>query len=153
MRAPEIKIPEINAPEIVPEIKAPDIKVPEFKVPEPTVTRVPEPTVTRVPEPAIRPKDQPDTIRPSTTEDDLKRAANAINLLKEDVDRARAIVAAQQDNRIGPVMPLEIHTAQEVDAEVGAVVPIRSIPASVVGPAASQREPSGRRSSVPTEAN
>ena len=71
-----------------------------------------------VPEPAITPKDLPDTIRPSTTEDELKRATKAINSLNEDVDKARAIVAAQQANRIGPVMPLEIHTAEEVDAEV-----------------------------------
>jgi hypothetical protein len=72
----------------------------------------------RVPAPAITPKDLPDTIRPSTAEDELKRATKAINWLKGDVDKARAIVAAQQANRTGPVMPLEIHTAQEVDAEV-----------------------------------
>ena len=106
-----------------------------------------------MPEPAITPKDLPDTLRPSTTEDDLKRATKAINRLKEDVDKARAIVAAQQVNRIGPVMPLEIHTDQEVDPEVRqtTVVPMRSNIASAVGPAGSQREPSDRRSSVPTE--
>jgi hypothetical protein len=80
--------------------------------------RVPEPAITIVPAPAITPKDLPDTIRPSTAEDELKRATKAINWLKEDVDKARANVAAQQANRTGPVMPLEIHTAQEVDAEV-----------------------------------
>lgn len=79
--------------------------------------RVPEPASTRVPAPPITPK-EPDTIRPSTAEDELKRATKAINWLKEDVAKARAIVAAQQATRIGPVMPLEIHTAQEVDAEV-----------------------------------
>jgi hypothetical protein len=65
----------------------------------------PEPAIARVPEPAITPKDLP-TIRPSTNEDELKRATKAINWLNEQV------------NQIGPVMPLEIHTAEEVDAEV-----------------------------------
>lgn len=80
--------------------------------------RVPKPAITTVPAPAITPKDSPDTIRPSAAEDDLERATKAINWLKEDVAKARAVVAAQQANRIGPVMPLEIHTAREVDAEV-----------------------------------
>jgi len=118
--ADEIKVPEIK----VSEIKVPKIKVPEIKVPE-----------IKMPEPAITPKDLPDTLRPSTTEDDLKRATKAINRLKEDFDKARAIVAAQQVNRIGPVMPLEIHTDQEVDPEVRqtTVVPMRSNMASAVG--------------------
>jgi hypothetical protein len=79
----------------------------------------------RVPEPAIRTKDLPDTIRPSTTEDELKRATRAINWLKEDADKAREIVAAQQvtpPEKIGwttkPIRMLGIHTPQEVDAEV-----------------------------------
>jgi type II secretory pathway component PulM len=111
----------------------------------------PEPAITKVPEPAKTPKDLSDTIRPSTSEDELKRATKAINSLKEEVDKARAFVAAQQAGRIGPVMPLEIRTDQEVDADVGqsTVVPMRSIKASAVGPAAS--EPSDRRSGVPTE--
>ena len=45
----------------------------------------------RVPEPAIRTKDLPDTIRPSTTEDELKRATRAINWLKEDADKAKKV--------------------------------------------------------------
>jgi hypothetical protein len=111
----------------------------------------PELAITKVPEPAITPKDLSDTLRPSTSEDELKRATKAIDSLKEEVDKARAFVAAQQLSRIGPVMPLEIRTDQEVDAEVGqsTVVPMRSIKASAVGPAAS--EPSDRRSGVPTE--
>jgi hypothetical protein len=106
----------------------------------------PELAMTKVPEAAITPKDLSDTIQPSTSEDELKRATKAIDSLKEEVDKARAFVAAQQVNRIGPVMPLE-------NAEVGqsTVVPMRSNLASAVGPAASQRELSGRRSSVPTE--
>jgi hypothetical protein len=43
------------------------------------------------PEPAITPKGLPDTIRASTTEDELKRAAKAINWLKEDADREHEI--------------------------------------------------------------
>jgi hypothetical protein len=75
------------------------------------------------PEPAITPKDLPDTIRPSTIEDELKRAANAISRLKDDADKAREIVAAQQapemiGSTIKPITMLGIHTAQEVDAEV-----------------------------------
>jgi len=46
------------------------------------------------PQPAIAPKDLPDAVRPSTTEDDLKRATKAINWLKEDADKAREIVAS-----------------------------------------------------------
>jgi len=47
------------------------------------------------PEPATTPKDLPDTARPGTTEDEdaLKRAAKAINWLKEDTDKAREIFA------------------------------------------------------------
>ena len=55
--------------------------------------RVPEPPIMSVPEPAIAPKDLPDTVQQSTTEDELKRAAKAFNWLKEDADKARAIVA------------------------------------------------------------
>jgi hypothetical protein len=80
----------------------------------------PEPAITSVPEPAITPKDLP-----STTEDELKRATKAINWLKEDADKAREIVAAQQvppSEKIGsttkPIRMPGIHTAQEVDAEV-----------------------------------
>jgi hypothetical protein len=77
----------------------------------------------KAPEPAITPKDLPNTIRPSTIEDELKRAANAINWLKDDADKAREIVAAQHPpEKIGsttkPITMLGIHTAQEVDAEV-----------------------------------
>jgi uncharacterized protein YlaN (UPF0358 family) len=78
----------------------------------------PELATMTVPEPAVTPKDLPDTVRPRTTEEELERATKAIEGLKEDVDKARAIVAAQQGNRTGPVMPLEIHKAQEVVAEV-----------------------------------
>jgi hypothetical protein len=77
----------------------------------------PVPAITRVPEPATTPKDLSDAKRPSTTEDELKRATKAINWLNEDVDKARATIAAQQVNRTGPVMPLEMHKAEEVDAE------------------------------------
>jgi len=35
-----------------------------------------------------------------------------------DYQAKHGVSAAQQANRIGPVMPLEIHTAEEVDAEV-----------------------------------
>jgi hypothetical protein len=74
-------------------------------------------------EPAITPKDLPDPIRPSAIEDELKRAANAISRLKDDGDKAREIVAAQQapemiGSMIKPITMLGIHTAQEVDAEV-----------------------------------
>jgi hypothetical protein len=69
------------------------------------------------------PKDSPDTLRPSTIDDELKRAANAINWLKDDADRAREIVAAQHaPKNIGlatkPIKMPGIHTAQEIDAEV-----------------------------------
>jgi hypothetical protein len=113
----------------------------------------PEPAITKVPEPAKTPKSLSDAIQPSTSDDELKRATKAINSLKEEVDRARAFVAAQQVSRIGPVMPLETRTDQEVDADVGqsTVVPMRSIKASPAGPAGSEREPSDRRSGVPTE--
>lgn len=53
----------------------------------------PEPAITRVAEPSITPKDLPDTIRSSTAEDELKRAAEAINWLKEDADKAREVFA------------------------------------------------------------
>jgi hypothetical protein len=86
--------------------------------------REPIPNNMKAPEPAITPKDLPDTI-PSTTEDELKRATRAINWLKEDADKAREIVAAQQvtpPEKIGwttkPIRMLGIHTPQEVDAEV-----------------------------------
>jgi hypothetical protein len=46
------------------------------------------------PEPGIAPKDLPDTIRPSTAEDELKRATKAINWLKEDADKARENIAS-----------------------------------------------------------
>ena len=45
-------------------------------------------------EPAITTKDLPDAMRPSTTEDELKRAIKAINWLKEDAEKAREIVAS-----------------------------------------------------------
>lgn len=80
----------------------------------------PQPAITTVPEPAITSKDSHDTLRQSTTEDELERATKAINSLKDDVDKARAIVAAQQADRTGPVMPLERHIVDEVDAEVAA---------------------------------
>lgn len=80
----------------------------------------PQPAITTVPEPAITSKNSHDTLRQSTTEDELERATKAINSLKDDVDKARAIVAAQQAGRTGPVMPLERHTTDEVDAEVAA---------------------------------
>jgi hypothetical protein len=78
---------------------------------------------TRSPESAKMPKDSPDTLRPSTIDDELKRAANAINWLKDDADRAREIVAAQHaPKNIGlatkPIKMPGIHTAQEIDAEV-----------------------------------
>jgi hypothetical protein len=50
----------------------------------------------RVPEPAITPKDLHDTIRPNTTEDELKRATKAFKWFKEDADKAREIVAGLQ---------------------------------------------------------
>ena len=46
------------------------------------------------PGPGITPKDLPVTKRPSTIEDELKRAAKAINWLKEDADKAREIGAS-----------------------------------------------------------
>jgi hypothetical protein len=73
------------------------------------------------PEPAITRSDTPDAMRLSTIEDGLKRAANAISWRK--VEKAREIVAAHHTpEKIGPttkpITMLEIHTAQEVDAEV-----------------------------------
>ena len=75
----------------------------------------------KAPEPAITRSDTPDTMRLSTIEDGLKRAANAISWRK--VEKAREIVAAHHTpEKIGPttkpITMLEIHTAQEVDAEV-----------------------------------
>jgi len=68
-------------------------KVDDKRVPEPPIMSVPEPAIASVPEPATTPKDLPDTVQQSTTEDELKRAAKAFNWLKEDADKARAIVA------------------------------------------------------------
>jgi hypothetical protein len=56
----------------------------------------PEPATTRVSEPAITPKDLPDTIRSSTTEDELKRATKAFKWFKEDADEPREIVEARE---------------------------------------------------------
>jgi hypothetical protein len=183
IKAPEIKVPEIKVPEpaitprdlpdLLPSTTEDELKraTKAFKwfKEDPDEPREiveareivaglkgrapPEPAITKVPEPAQMPKDLSDTMRPSTSEDELKRATKAINSLKDEVDKARAFVAAQQAGRIGPVMPLEIRTDQEVDADVGqsTVVPMRSIKASAVGPAGSEREPSDRRSGVPTE--
>jgi hypothetical protein len=53
----------------------------------------PEPAIPRVPESAITPKDLPDTVRLSSTGDELERANKAINWLKEDADKAREIGA------------------------------------------------------------
>ncbi len=47
----------------------------------------------RVPEPAITPKDLPDTVRPSTPEDELSRATKAFKWFKEDADEPREIGA------------------------------------------------------------
>jgi len=47
--------------------------------------------ITRVPEPAIAPNDLPDTVRPSTTEDEFERVTKAIDRLKEDADKAHKI--------------------------------------------------------------
>jgi len=44
----------------------------------------PDPAIARAPE-----KDLPDTMRPSTTADELQRATKAINWLKDDADKAR----------------------------------------------------------------
>jgi hypothetical protein len=55
------------------------------------------PEVQEVQEPAITPKDLPDTIRPSTTGDELERATKAINWLKEDADKPREIGASLHD--------------------------------------------------------
>jgi len=41
------------------------------------------------PDPAIASKELPDTVKPSTTADELQRATKAINWLKEDADKAR----------------------------------------------------------------
>jgi hypothetical protein len=57
----------------------------------------PEPAIPEVPEPAITRKDLPDTIRPSTTGDELERATKANNWLKEDADKAREIGASLHD--------------------------------------------------------
>jgi hypothetical protein len=55
-------------------------------------TAVPaEPAITRATEPAITPKELLDTMRPSTTEDEFKRATKAINWLIEDMDKPREI--------------------------------------------------------------
>jgi hypothetical protein len=54
----------------------------------------PEPAIPTVPEPAITRKDLPDTVRLSTTGDELERATKAINWLKEDADKAREIGAS-----------------------------------------------------------
>ncbi len=51
----------------------------------------PESPITKVPEPAITPKDLPDTIGPSTTEDELSRVTKAINWLIEDADKAKKV--------------------------------------------------------------
>ena len=73
----------------------------------------------KAPEPAITPKDFPSATRPSPIEDELKRAAKAINWLKEDANKAREFVAAQQiGSTTKPITMLGIHTAQEVDAEI-----------------------------------
>ena len=80
--APEIKIPEIKAPEIVPENNAPEIKMPEVKVPEQPVTL--KDLLATV---------QTDTPEDETKEDATKRLTKATNWLKEDVDKAREIVA------------------------------------------------------------
>ena len=54
----------------------------------------PEPAIMRVQEPAITPNDLSDTSQPSTPENELERATNVINWLKEDADKAREIVAS-----------------------------------------------------------
>ena len=46
-----------------------------------------------MPELAITSEDLPDTIRSSTTGDELERVTKAINWLKEDADKAREIGA------------------------------------------------------------
>jgi len=48
-------------------------------------------------EPEIMRKDLPDTIRPSTTGDELERATKAINWLKEDADKEREIGVSSHD--------------------------------------------------------
>ena len=53
-----------------------------------------QPAIPEVPEPE---KDSPDTIRPSTTGDELERATKAINWLKEDADKPREIGASLHD--------------------------------------------------------
>ena len=50
-----------------------------------------------VPEPAITPKELPETVRPSSTEDELERATKAINWLKEESDKAREVGASLHD--------------------------------------------------------
>jgi hypothetical protein len=45
------------------------------------------------PEPATVPKDLPDLVQPSSTENELERATKVIDWLKEDADKAREIVA------------------------------------------------------------
>jgi len=73
----------------------------------------------RAPEPAITPKDFPSATRPSPIEDELKRAAKAVNWLKEDANKAREFIAAQQiGSTTKPITMLGVHTAQEVDAEI-----------------------------------
>jgi hypothetical protein len=73
----------------------------------------------KAPEPAITPKDFPSAIRPSPIEDELKRAAKAIDWLKEDANKAREFVAARQiGSTTKPITMLGVHTAQEVDAEI-----------------------------------
>jgi hypothetical protein len=51
----------------------------------------PESATPRVPEPATKPRDLPDTIRPSTAETEFERVTSAINWLKEDADKAQKI--------------------------------------------------------------
>ena len=81
-KTPENKIPGIKAPEIVPENNAPEIKMPEVKVPEQPVTL--KDLLATV---------QTDTPEDETKEDATKRLTKATNWLKEDVDKAREIVA------------------------------------------------------------
>jgi hypothetical protein len=47
-----------------------------------------------LPESAIAPKDLPDTIQPSTAENELERATKAINLLKEEAAKPRGTIAS-----------------------------------------------------------
>jgi len=56
----------------------------------------PEPVITRAPEPGITPKDSPDAMRPSATQDEPERVAMALKWPKDVPDEPRENVAAPE---------------------------------------------------------